>query len=453
MMDSTLNSQAYNQSYNPNDGLLSFNSIYGDNTAVTFQYVQALVNERTSQGIVFGTRCGAAVLTLVLMWMISKSRKTPVFIINFISLSLVIVHSALYCRYLLSGYASIAYALTGFPQLVKASDLHAYAACNIVQALLVTSIETSLFFQVRVIFAGDNSKRVGLILTTLAAALGIATVVMYFYSAIAPIVSLHSDSSEVSPTFFNVSLILLASSINFTTFLLVIKLTIAVKSRRFLGLKQFDSFYILLIISFQTLMIPSILFILAYSLPEDKGTDYLIPIATLVVVLSLPLSSMWATASNKEFKSSSVSQFYPSSGGYSDGSSNYCSDSDYISSKRSIKQKLFETYPKSRAESDKQSERTYCAGGDLEKGELHELSTPISQVDGHGFTSQQETEKVNHTHPIRIVSWTNSGEQSTWPISAGKTESSEDDQSGKLDFNHDSKDEGFIETKRITLKK
>ncbi len=64
-------------------------------------------------------------------------------------------------------------------------------------------------------------------------------------------------------TIYNAAIICLASSINFMTLLLIYKLAHAIKSRRFLGLKQFDSFHILLIMSSQSLIIPSILYILA----------------------------------------------------------------------------------------------------------------------------------------------------------------------------------------------
>ena len=44
------------------------------------------------------------------------------------------------------------------------------------------------------------------------------------------------------------------------TILLIGKLIIAIRTRRYLGLKQFDSFHILLIGFSQTLIIPSIIF-------------------------------------------------------------------------------------------------------------------------------------------------------------------------------------------------
>lgn len=450
-MDSDISSLAYNQSYNPNDGLLSFTSIYGNDTVVTFDYIQNLVNRKIAEGIVFGTRCGAATLTLVIMWMISKSWKTPVFIMNQISLSLIIIHSGLYFRSILSGYASIAYVLTGFPQLISPSDLHSYAACNIIQVLLVASIETSLIFQVRVIFADDKSRRFGLIFTTMAAALGLATIGMYFYSAIRPIITLYDESAENYPTYFNVALILLASSINFTTFLLVIKLIFAVRSRRFLGLKQFDSFHILLIICFQTLLVPSLLFILAYSLPENKNTDFLIPIATLMVVLSLPLSSMWATAASNVFKPSLSSGFSPSSCGFSSGS-----DSLQSSTKRGLREKIYDLYPRHATDGDKNSERTYCERGDLEKNGPHELSTPITHDISDDYSSAKTPQNSRYrANTYDQQSWSTKIAESTCGTTPVKKLFDNNSKDVPLDLicGYDNKDEGFVEMKKITLKK
>lgn len=327
--EQSLSNLVGNPNYNPLESYLTFTSVYGNATAVKFAEVQDLVHETLNQAIVFGARCGAAILTLIIMWMISKNRRTPVFIINQVSLTLVLIHSALYFVYLLSGFGSITYALTRFPQLIRPTDLRAFAASNIVQVLLVASIETSLIFQVKVVFTGEKLRRVGLLLTSISVGLGLATVAMFFVTAIRSIISLYRNLGRISETFYNVSLILLATSINFMTLILVIKLFLAVRSRRFLGLKQFDSFHILLIISCQTLLIPSIMFILAYSLHRSKNTDVLISVAILVVVLSLPLSSMWASAANNFSSNSTTSAEFSSgsSGYYPKGTSSLYSES------------------------------------------------------------------------------------------------------------------------------
>ncbi|QID79306.1 pheromone alpha factor receptor [Saccharomyces pastorianus] len=304
----SLSNLFYDPTYNPGQSTINYTSIYGNGSTITFDELQGLVNSTVTQAIMFGVRCGAAALTLIVMWMTSRSRKTPIFIINQVSLFLIILHSALYFKYLLSNYSSVTYALTGFPQFISRGDVHVYGATNIIQVLLVASIETSLVFQMKVIFTGDNFKRIGLMLTSISFTLGIATVTMYFVSAVKGMIVTYNDVSATQDKYFNASTILLASSINFMSFVLVVKLILAIRSRRFLGLKQFDSFHILLIMSCQSLLVPSIIFILAYSLKPNQGTDVLTTVATLLAVLSLPLSSMWATAANNASKQTQLLQ-------------------------------------------------------------------------------------------------------------------------------------------------
>lgn len=289
---------AFNESYNPGESSLSFTSIYGPDTDITFNDAQDLINKKMRQGILFGVRCGAATLTIIIMWMMSKKRSTPIFIINQISLVLIVVHSGLYFKYLLSPISSLTYSLTGFQQVLSRYDIHIYGAANMFQVLLVASIEVSLVFQIRIMFTSISYKRLGYMCLSISIGLGLATVGLYFMTAVKGMIALYQGTRTNAAKYFNISTIMLSTSINFMTFILVVKLVLALRSRRFMGLRQFDSFHILLIMTFQSLLVPSILFILAYSLNEHSGTDVLTTVATLLVVLSLPLSSLWATANN-----------------------------------------------------------------------------------------------------------------------------------------------------------
>lgn len=364
---------ASNSSYNPLDSYITFTSVHGDNTAVKFSVLQNMVDVNTNEAIVYGTRCGAAVLTQIIMWMISKNRKTPVFIINQISLTLILIHSAFYFKYLLGGFGSVVYGLTGFPQLIKPVDMRCFAVANMVMVLLVASIEASLIFQVRVIFTGDNLKKVGLILTMVCTFMGLATVSLYFVTAVKSIVSLYQDMGGTSTVLYNVSLIMLASSIHFMALILVIKLFLAVRSRRFLGLKQFDSFHILLIISCQTLLIPSLLFIISYSLPSNKNIESLKAIAILTVVLSLPLSSMWATAANNFSGSTSSSSDSATNGGsyYGKGPCLYPERADGETRRNA----LYDLYPKSKSDASQHTDNRTDAGNDI----FSDLCEPVEQ--------------------------------------------------------------------------
>lgn len=287
--------------------LLTFESAFSNDTQVDFGQLQALADTRITQGILFGTRIGTSVLTIITLYMVSKNRKTPIFISNFVSLFLVALHSALYLGYLTTPFASLTFNLTLFPDLIPRSNLHLFAVTNVVQVLLVAAVEASLILQVRIIFHSNTLKPVGRVLVALSSVLAAATTVLFFVSAVKSIRSVYADVLAIQDTlFFNLATIMLATSVNFMTLLLTVKLVLAIRSRRFLGLKQFDSFHILLIMSFQTLVFPSLLLILSYALNGKKGTNTLSTLATLLVTLSLPLSSMWATSANNSPRPSSV---------------------------------------------------------------------------------------------------------------------------------------------------
>ncbi|CCC69374.1 hypothetical protein NCAS_0C03840 [Naumovozyma castellii] len=464
----------YNSSYNPGLSIISYTSIYGNGTEVTFNELQSIVNKKITEAIMFGVRCGAAILTIIVMWMISKKKKTPIFIINQVSLFLILLHSAFNFRYLLSNYSSVTFALTGFPQFIHRNDVHVYAAASIFQVLLVASIEISLMFQIRVIFKGDNFKRIGTILTALSSSLGLATVAMYFVTAIKGIIATYKDVNDTQQKYFNVATILLASSINFMTLILVIKLILAIRSRRFLGLKQFDSFHILLIMSFQSLLAPSILFILAYSLDPNQGTDVLVTVATLLVVLSLPLSSMWATAANNASRPSSVgSDWTPSNSDYySNGPSSVKTESVKSDEKVSLRSRIYNLYPKSKSEFEQSSEHTYVDKVDLENN-FYELSTPITERSPssiikkgkQGISTRETVKKLDSLDDIYTPNtaadeearkfWSEDVSNELDSLQKIETETSDElsPEMLQLMIGQEEEDDNLLATKKITVKK
>lgn len=96
----------------------------------------------------------------------------------------------------------------------------------------------------------------------------------------------------------NLPIVLFSVLINVVSLLLVIKLVMAIRTRRLLGLRQFDHLHVLLIMLTQTLVIPLVLLIINYRLYMmlDK---ILMLVLTLLVVLLLPLATMWAQMQNE----------------------------------------------------------------------------------------------------------------------------------------------------------
>lgn len=322
MTSGTLIPDAFDESFNPNNILLSYESAHSMETQISFGELQSFFNRKMNQSIIYGTRIGAAAVAILILWMVTKNKRSPIFIINQFTLLIIVLHSALFLKYLASPYSSAIYTFTYFPQLVHRSNIYVSGAVNMLEVVLIALVEISLVYQVYTIFKSSENRKMTVAWISLSSALGLATIGTYFATAVISMLNIYEKSYSTSDSkLFNVSVILLASSINVMTLLLSLKLFFAVRARRFLGLKQFDTFHILLIMSAQSLIIPSILYILSYALPAKDGTSNLAAIATLIVVLSLPLSSMWASSTNN---SSQVNTFNPNAAAtYTDNGSFY----------------------------------------------------------------------------------------------------------------------------------
>lgn len=306
----------FDPDYDPLTGNLTFLTVYGP-SSITFGELQYLINTKIRQSIVFGVCCGASIITFIIMWLVSKRKKTPIFILNQLSLFLLFLQSAFYFKYILSSQSSVTLALTQFPQMVHKYNLHISAAADIFKLLLVVCIECSLVFQVKVMFSGDSFKKISYFLLTASIVIGLTTSGILLTAVVMIIRSIYTGITNKGDIYYNIANILFAGSINFMTLILIIKLILAIRARKFLGLKQFDSFHILLIMTCHSLVVPSILTILAYALQSNE--DVLVSVSTLLVVLSLPLSSIWAgsintASSTRNFKSNpplTPTGFYP----------------------------------------------------------------------------------------------------------------------------------------------
>ncbi|KAF6066721.1 Fungal pheromone mating factor STE2 GPCR family protein [Candida albicans] len=185
------------------------------------------------------------------------------------------------------------------------------------KCILYALVEISLGFQVYVMFKTSNLKIWGIMASLLSIGLGLIVVAFQinltilshirFSRAISTNRSEEESSSSLSSDsvgyvinsiWMDLPTILFSISINIMTILLIGKLIIAIRTRRYLGLKQFDSFHILLIGFSQTLIIPSIILVVHYFYLSQNKDSLLQQISLLLIILMLPLSSLWAQTAN-----------------------------------------------------------------------------------------------------------------------------------------------------------
>lgn len=166
----------------------------------------------------------------------------------------------------------------------------------------MTFVAMTVVFQIYIIFKSPEVRHLGYILTGAASALALTIVALYIHSTVISAVQLKEQllMHEIKITnswVNNVPIILFSASLNVMCIILIAKLALAIKTRRYLGLKQFDGLHILMITSTQTFIVPSVLMIVNYKQSSSYLT-LLANISVILVVCNLPLSSLWAASAN-----------------------------------------------------------------------------------------------------------------------------------------------------------
>lgn len=183
-----------------------------------------------------------------------------------------------------------------------------YVCLNLFHLILVGFVEAILLYQIHVVFKLSLMGKKRYFLECGVALLSLITVGLDLNSGAQHAIALRAQLLEgipksVSPWIDNVPVILFSASINVLCFILVLKLVFAVRTRRQLGLRQFDSFHVLIIMASQTFMVPSSLVIANYF---RNNLSLLSQISLILAVFNLPLCSLWACSSNNsQFPTSS----------------------------------------------------------------------------------------------------------------------------------------------------
>lgn len=274
---------------------------------VAFRNLDEFMKKSLLYGIFHGVVIGACTSVLFVLWIVTHNKRTPIFILNQASMLFNILRSALFMSWLRGPLSLLSFGFTGILTDKSLSEYSISTASNAMQVLLVACVQASMIYQINVIFRSPEVKKFGMALTVLGSIVGVTVVSFYIASCAVNVKNTHQKISNNHTTttswLLDVPFILFSISILLMSLILTAKLFFAIKSRRYLGLKQFSSFHILFIMSCQVMIIPSVLFLVNYGVNSAKD-NLLGSVSTLLVVLSLPLSSMWATAANNHTKAS-----------------------------------------------------------------------------------------------------------------------------------------------------
>lgn len=303
---------AYQPSFIDSNGLItSPQNIIVDFTAATGEEVSVTLGEFDSYmktivvlAIIFGTRIGLSAFAIPITFMVTKNRRSPIFILNMCCVGILFLQSCIYAVTLTKSYNTISYTFSMTDQIEKSAS-NISVVSNLLYIILIFLVEVSFCYQVYIIFESPqkNLKRLGYLATAFSASLGIATVVLYFIYMVYSNLAFYNNEITVPRYLVNTPLIVFVTSSCAICLMLLFKLTYAIRTRRFLGLKQFNLFHILFIMAFQTMVIPTILILIsfnAFSETDKYSSQTFSALGSALIALSLPLTTMWANSSVSE---------------------------------------------------------------------------------------------------------------------------------------------------------
>lgn len=263
------------------------------------QELDQFQRDRMLLATLFGVRAGASAVVSIILFLLTARRHTPVYIFNQTSLVLFFAQSTLFLVNTFSPFGALSTVFTNSYASVTGINVNVSVATSVFQLLFIISIQCSLFFQARAVFPRNSHAQV--LVTVILGLMSVATIIIYtLYIA----QNCRLAANPVGPTLFkgrfgyklpSISQIMFAASISLCTLIFVGKLFFAIRTRSVLGLKQFGPMQIVCIMGTQSMIVPAVLTVISFT---ESGTTPIYSMASFTVVISLPLSAMWAASAN-----------------------------------------------------------------------------------------------------------------------------------------------------------
>jgi len=243
-------------------------------------------------------------ISLMLLLILKSKKHGIVYWLHMATLSSLIIRSGLYLGYLLSPLAEVGFIVTGAVNQSLKQGFNVSVAADVFNIILTTLVEVCFTYQISIMFRSPKHRQIGIFVTVGFGLFGLLIIAFQMVAVTKSKISAYDalfngGTSTVGLWLINLPTILFSISINLMSLVLIVKLVIGIRIRRYLGLKQFDYLHVLLIMFTQTFIVPTILVIVEYKV-GDGNDPILLTVAMTVVVLSLPLSSMWAQMANDQ---------------------------------------------------------------------------------------------------------------------------------------------------------
>ncbi|CCJ30269.1 unnamed protein product [Pneumocystis jirovecii] len=251
---------------------------------------------RAQTSMIFSAQCAMSALLAIILLLTSKREKakTFLFFLNMAGLISVFIRGCLQCAYLTGTWTSYSVQFLGEFELLSYNDFYVSIIASCMPIFIILFIELSLLIQIRVIYASHRKLRMPL---TIISCVIISVVILFWVIA-----AIQNSMAILSQTHFGSSGIW-GAPWPYTAarcLVFVSKLFFAIYRRHKMGIKDFGPMQIIFITSCQTLIIPAIFIIIDFWV-DITGFSSL---TQAFVVMSLPLSSLWASSKIEKNKNS-----------------------------------------------------------------------------------------------------------------------------------------------------
>ncbi|KAL3432718.1 fungal pheromone mating factor STE2 GPCR-domain-containing protein [Aspergillus tetrazonus] len=278
--------------FDPWNQTITFRLEDGTPFDISVDYLDGILQYSIRACVNYAAQLGASVILFVILVLLTRAEKRASCLFWLNSLALLLNFARLLCDVLFftGNFVRIYTLISADESRVTASDLATSIVGAIMTALLLTTIEISLVLQVQVVCS--NLRRIYRRALLCVSAVVATVTIAIRYSLLA--VNIRAILEFSDPTTYNwlesLATVALTISICYFCVIFVTKLGFAIRLRRKLGLSELGPMKVVFIMGCQTLVIPVIVSITHYvsDVPELQ-TNVL-----TIVVLSLPLSSIWA---------------------------------------------------------------------------------------------------------------------------------------------------------------
>lgn len=220
--------------------------------------LEELITYLVQSSVVFAAQLGGSLVLLIALLLLAKpeKRRSPIFILNALSLSINFILTLLNCLYFTGPFTEIAAILLHDYSRVPQSEYAKSITMTILSLVLLLCAEASLVLQVRVVCV--TLRRIH------RQALFLVSVLVVLMAAAFRLAYCIENSRSILTTAYTTDLIWLQSATNITTSIslcwfcavFVAKLAFALTERRKLGLRKFGPMQVIFIMGIQSFIVP-----------------------------------------------------------------------------------------------------------------------------------------------------------------------------------------------------